>query len=168
MSSSPLVTQADLEAMFTAERVAEVFSVLDATGATSGAVDATSLAFAIRMGSAEAERILMGAYGSSFPFTSTTCPDTLKQLVGPLVMHVGMLRRPAMMARPKDSPYYEAWAQARVDLKEMREGLQRLSKADLPANVGGQVSNGNPTSSQPFVFVADSRTGSGGFNSGSF
>lgn len=165
---SALVTQADLEAMFAAERVAEVFSVVDETGTTAGDVDASSLAMAIRMGSAEAERVIMGAYASSFPYTAETCPDTLKQLVGVLVMHQGMLRRPAMMAEPKKSPYYEAWAQARADLKDLRSGFQRLSTTDLPANVGGEVATSNPTAQQPFMFVGNASTGQGGFNSGDF
>jgi hypothetical protein len=164
---STLVSQADLEAMFTAERVAEVFCVQTVAGGTTGVVDSTSLTMAIRMGSAEAERVIMGAYGSSFPYTADTCPDTLKQLVGVLVMHQGMLRRPDCMAKPDKSPYFEAWKQARADLKDLREGFQRLSTTDLPANVGGQVSNHNPTTSQPFFFVPDA-TGSGGFNSGGF
>lgn len=165
---SELVTQADLEAMFTAERVAEVFSVHDATGASTGIVNATALTMAIRMGSAEAERVLMGVYGAHFPYDSTTCPDTLKQLVGILVMHQGMLRRPDCMASPSKSPYFESWKQARADLKELREGLQRLSKTDTPANTGGQIKHNAPSSVQPFTFVGNPHTGEGGFNSGGF
>lgn len=165
---SELVTQADLEAMFTAERVADVFSVRDATGESTGEVDSASLTMAIRMGSAEAERVIMGAYASSFPYTAATCPDTLRQLVGILVMHQGMLRRPGMIAAPETSPYFKVWQQARADLKELREGFQRLSTTDLPANVGGQVANHLPVAQRPFTFVGNSSTGEGGFNSGDF
>jgi hypothetical protein len=163
-----LVNQDDLEESFSAERVAEVFSVQAADGSTTGIADADALAFAIRMGSAEVARLLIGAGYAIEDMDATTCPDTIKQLALPIVMHRAMLRRPEHLKDPKSSLYFEAWQQARADLKELREAKQRVAAATPPANVGGEIATNNHTSVQPFTFLADSRTGEGGFNSGGF
>jgi hypothetical protein len=167
--TTSLVSQTDLESAFTAERVAEVFSVQAADGSTTGVADATSLAYSIRMGSAEAARLLIGAGYDVEAMDATTCPDTIKQLVLPLVMHNGMRRRPEYMGKPiADVPYHEEWKQARADLKDLREAKQRVSAATPPANVGGQVRTNAYTTVQPFTFLGDPRTGTGGFNDGGF
>ncbi len=161
------VTSDDLVQQFTAERVAEVFSVQDSSGATTGIADATALAYAIRMGSAEAERVLLGAYGSVMPFTAPY-PDTLKQLVGPLVMHAGFKRRPEYRGKPQESPYFEDWKQARTDLDQLRIAMQRLSKELQPANTGVSVKQTRPaTITKGGYFNADGN-GEGGFNGGDF
>lgn len=162
-----LVNQTDLESAFTAERVAEIFSVQAADGSTTG-IDPNSLAYAIRMGSAEVARLLIGAGYDVEAMTEVTCPDTIKQLALPIVMHQGMLRRPEYMSDPKKSPYYEAWVQARKDLDELRKAYQRIAKDTPPANVGGQVTSNAHTAVQPFTFLGDPRTGKGGFNDGGF
>lgn len=162
------VDQSDLELMFTVERVAQVFSVQAADGSTSGTADPTRIAHAIRMGSAEAARILMPVNDMAGPSFTTPLPDTLKQLVGPLVMHWGAMSRPEYNGDPKTSPYQAAWEQARKDLKEVREAYQRLAKDQKPANIGGQIAMHAPLAVQPFTFLGNASTGDGGFNSGSF
>jgi hypothetical protein len=149
---SAYVDQADLESMFTVERVAEVFSVQAVDGSTTGVADAATLDGCIRMGCAEIDRILMPVHDLTGPAFSTK-PDTLKSLAGIMVMHRGTLRRPEYASDPKKSPYYEDWKQAREDLKEIRTSLQRLSPAQDPANVGGMVSSSNPVEAQPFYFL---------------
>lgn len=165
---SEWVNQDDLEKAFTPEKVAEVFSVQQGDGSSSGAADAAALTYAIRMGTAEIERVILGAYAGKLDYIATTCPDTLKQLVLPCVMHQGMLRRPEFMRDPKQSPYFEVWKQAREDAKGLREGYQRIAANVDPANVGGQITNSAPTVRKPHTFLADPRTGKGGFNDGSF
>lgn len=162
-----LVTQADLEFAYTAERVAEVFSVQAADGSTTGEADADSLAYAIRMGSAEAARMLIGAGYDVESMDADSCPDTIKQLVLPLVMFAGMRRRPEHTVKPPEQvPYFQDWKQARADLKELREARQRVSADIKPANVGTTHSTSAHTSVQPFTFLADPSTGRGGFNDG--
>jgi len=164
-----LVDQADLESAFTKERVAEVFSVQDVSGVTTGVADAASLAYAIRMGSAEVARMLIGAGYDVEAMTPATCPDTIKQLALPIVMHQGMLRRPDFLGKaPKDSPYFAAWEQARKDLDELRKASQRVAKDIVPANVGGSFTTSARPYQRPHTFLADPTTGKGGFNDGSF
>lgn len=165
---SAWVDQTDLEKAFSAERVAEVFCVQDAQGVSSGTPDNAVLAYAIRMGTAEIERLILGPYAGQLEYTAADCPDTLKQLVLPCVMHQGQLRHPDFMKDPKTSPYFEAWKQAREDTKALRDGYQRIAAGVKPANVGGQIMQSSPTNQRPHTFVADPRTGRGGFNDGSF
>ncbi len=165
---SAYVDQSDLELQFTAQRVAQVFSVQASDGSTVGTVDADSLAYAIRMGSTIADRILIGAYAASMPFPEPYL-DALKQCVGPLVMHEGMIRRPEYFGTDvKTLPYHAAACQAREDLKEMRNAIQRLDLTIKPANVGGQLTTSQPSNQQPWTFIADSVSGRGGFNSSGY
>lgn len=156
---SALITQADLELQFGPERVAQVFSLTGPDGST-GSVDSATLVLAISLASAEAERVIWGAY----PATLSPVPDALKQLVGILVMRNGMMRRPEhCRLRPEEVPYFNEWKQARADLKELREGFQRLpAPAPAPKNVGAQVQG------PAFVFTPDASTGTGGFAGGGY
>lgn len=167
MTQTALVTQSDLELQFGAERVAEIMSVVASDGSSTGAANATVLAYAIRMGSAEAMRVLLPVYGR-YSWDSTTCPDTLKQLVGILVMHAGALRRPEYARKIEESPYFGSWKQARADLKDLRDAYQELDKAQPPANSGGQIATNAHPDVRPFTFLASATTGEGGFNSGDF
>ncbi len=157
---SSLVTQSELELMFGAERVAQVFSVILPDGSSSGEADADAVAFGIRMGSAEFERSSFGVYPDGLP---TPVPDTVKQLVGIFVMHGGLMRRPEYASDPKKSPYYADYVQARADLAEIRKATQLISRAVSPSNVGGELAHANPDGAQPFYFMPDPGTGDGGF-----
>jgi len=164
---SAYVDQNDLEQQFGADRVAQAFSVIASDGSSTGAADAGAVAYGIRMGSAEFDRLALGIYGASMPFAAPY-PDTVKQLVGIFVMHGAMLRRPEYNLDPKRSPYLADYMQARADLAEIRSAQQRIAKTLTPANVGGQVATSQPSNQQPFTFVGDPSTGCGGFNSGSY
>ena len=164
---SAYVLQTDLEAQFGADRVAQAFSVVQPDGSYTGTADPAALAYGIRMGSAEFDRVAIGIYGDSMPIPDPA-PDTIKQLVGIFVMHGAMLRRPEYAGDPKKSPYFNDYTTARADLEAIRKAQQRLSTTLTPANVGGQIANSLPVSQQPFFFVPDPTTGCGGFGSGGF
>lgn len=171
---SAYVTQTDLENQFGAARVAQVFSVVNPDGTSTGTADATTIAYAIRMGCAEVDRILLGVLGDSMPFNPdpTQIPDTLKQIAGIIVMHAGVLRLPEAMGGaggdPKKSPYFVDYERARADLKEVRKSEQRLDGSAQPANVGGDIENALPTTQQPWFFIPDPSSGCGGFGSGGY
>lgn len=154
------VTLSELEAMFGADRVAQVFSVTLPDGSSSGAADAAAVAFGIRMGSAEFDRATFGVYPDGLP---DPVPDTVKQLVGIFVMHGGMMRRPEYADDPKKSPFFSDYVTARADLSEIRKATQLVSRTVSPSNVGGQLTHANPEGAQPFYFMPDPDTGDGGF-----
>ena len=166
---SAYLTQSELEQQFGADRVAQVFSVTLPDGSSSGTADADSLAYGIRMGSAEFDRVAMGIYGDSMPFTAPF-PDTIKQIVGIFIMYSGEARRRVeyYAGDPKKNPYYFDYVTARADLDAIRKAQQRLSTTVTPANVGGEVTNALPASIQPFMFNPDPSTGRGGFGSGGY
>lgn len=164
---SAYVTQSDLEQQFGAERVAQAFSVIQPDGSSTGTADASALAYGIRMGSAEFDRVVLGVYGDSMPFADPV-PDTVKQIVGIFVMHGAMLRRPEYAGDPKKSPYFSDYTTARADLEAIRKAQQRIAANIAPANVGGEIANSLPVSQQPFFFVPDPTTGRGGFGSGGY
>lgn len=164
--SDAFVDQNDLEMQFSKERVAQVFSVQDSSGNNTGVVDPTTLTYAIQMGSAEAVRILIGAYGDAMPFVAPF-PDTLKQLVGPLVMHAGFKRRPEYNGKPEESPYFQDWKQARADLEKLRTSAQRLDTT-RPGNVRAVVQTSRPDGFEGGYFAANMQTKRGGFNDGDF
>lgn len=164
---SAYVTQSDLEQQFGVERVAQAFSVILPDGSSTGAADPASIAYGIRMGSAEFDRVVIGIYGDSMPFADPA-PDTVKQIVGIFVMHGAMLRRPEYQGDPKKSPYFADYQTARSDLEAIRKAQQRIAANIAPANVGGEIANSLPVTQQPFFFVPDPTTGTGGFGSGGY
>ena len=168
---SAYVTQQDLEDQFGAARVAQVFSVTNADGTNTGTADATALAYAIRMGCAEIDRVLIGVHAADMPFAAPY-PDTLKQIAGIFVMHGGLVRLPECYGGaggdPRKSVYASDYERARGDLVEIRKAMQRLSTTTPPANVGGQIASSLPVLQQPFFFVPDPSTGRGGFGSGGY
>jgi phage gp36-like protein len=162
---STYVTQADLEAQFTAERVAQVFSVQAADGSTTGSVDSTSLNWCIAKASAEVDEVLFGIHSAA---DLATVPDTIKEIAAVFTMYRGTLRRPEYRGDLKSLPYRQDYEDARDRLMKMREAYLRMSRDYPPANVGGQYTTSLPESVGSFVFNADPSTGTGGFNSGDF
>jgi hypothetical protein len=162
---SAYITQADLVAQFTAERVAQVFSVQSPDGSSTGAVDSTSLNWCIEKGSAEVDEVLFSIHSSDH---LAVVPDPVKEIAGVFVMYRGMLRRPEYRGDLNNLPYRQDYLDARERLMKMREAYLRISRDHSPANVGGLYATGLPESVGPFVFSPDPLTGSGGFNNGDF
>lgn len=168
-STYSFVTQTDLELQFTPERVAQIFSVQDADGASAGTVDAATLAYVIRMASAETFELLYAVTNAQMPFATADIPDTVKEITGIFVMYRGMMRRPEYATVKDSNPYAEAYKLAVGRLEKMRDNRARVNETK-PSNAGGEFTSGTPLNVQPFYFNQDPSSGgdSGGFTSGSF
>jgi hypothetical protein len=181
-----IVDRSDLEATFGEEAVARAFTKVLPDNTTE--FDDVRLQFAIRMGTAEFNRLTMAIFpeGWPAPYPDTIkqlvgqhlgkCarnslfpegwpapyPDTIKQLVCPIVMHWGYLAKPEYQVEPNKSPFFALWGQARADTKELR-GPQRATPEAIPAAQRVSVINHNPESSQPGFFIPRP-DGSGGLS----
>lgn len=161
-------TQSDLEARYTAERVAEVFSVQDADGATSGTASGAAVVTACTDASAKVASYLIGVHSDAMNFGSV--PELVKYHACAIAMYLGMRRRPEIGAMKAETvPYYRDAQDAVAELKLIREGILRVSKDLKPANAGGSVASQLPTELQPSgTFITDPTTGNGGFEGGTF
>jgi hypothetical protein len=148
------VDQTYLESLFGADRVAQVFSVIGVDGTTTGTVDSARLATCIAAASAEFDGLMLGAYPEGW---TGTVPDAIKRWVGIFTMHTGMLARPEYStARREQVPYFTDWMQARADVKEVRQGLQRVTVDRVPA----QFSHTGVTTTAPIASVFNASDGS--------
>lgn len=167
MAQESYCTQVDLEARFTAERVAEVFSVATSSGETTGTADSTAVAAAITDACAWVGQFLIGIHQSQMPFG--TIPPVVKMYACDATMFFGMRRRVEHRGKkPEETPFYFEFSMAQAGLKQVREGLLRIDKDLPPANTGGSVASSTPPTLKPHFFVPDPSTGTGGFNSGRF
>lgn len=152
-----IVDRSDLEDTFGEEAVARAFTKVLPDNTTE--FDDARLQFAIRMGTAEFNRLTMAIFPEGWP---APYPDTIKQLVCPMVMHWGYLAKPEYQVEPNKSPFFALWGQARADTKELR-GPQRVTPEAIPATHRVSVINHNPESSQPGFFIPRP-DGSGGLS----
>lgn len=157
--------QAELEAEYTAERVAQIFSVQAVDGSTTGVVDSASLQRCARMAWAELTQLLFPVYTEA---ELDALPDAVMELWGVLTVYRGLRRRPEYRGDPKAIPMRDDYLDARKRLEAMRDARARISPTVTPKNAGGQVRTSAPEASQPFMFNGNQSTGCGGFNSGDF
>lgn len=161
-SPSPLyVTQADLEARFTAERVAEFFSVLSGDGSSTGVVDPDSLEAAITDACAEFDEIVSTEYLAAF---EVPYEPSIVEIVSIFAMFRGVMRRPeySSWSKPDLRPYERDYIAAVKRAKEIKSGERRLSRTLDAANVGGKLINFAPEAVQPAYFSPNPTTGEGG------
>lgn len=148
------VDQAYLDALFGADRVAQVFSVIGTDGTSAGTVDATRLSACVAAASAEFDGLMLGAYPDGW---TGTVPDAVKRWVGIFTMHAGMLARPEYGTTKREQvPYFTDWLQARADVKEARHGLQRVTADRVPA----QFKQSGLTTTAPIASVFNASDGS--------
>lgn len=168
MAQQAYCTTADLEARYTAERVAQVFSVQAADGTTAGTADSSAVTAACADASAWVAQFLIGVHASQMPFA--TVPDVVKMYACDVAMFFGMRRRPNNLGKKiEEIPYGHEFLLARDGLKMVREGLLRIDKDSSPANAGGMVATQLPMDLRPAgTFITDPTTGSGGFEGGTF
>lgn len=157
--------QTELEAEFTAERVAQVFSVQSVDGTTTGAVDSSSLQRCARMAWGEVTQLLFPVYTED---QLDPVPDAVMEVWGIFTMYRGLRRRPEYNGDPKAIPMRDDYLDARKRLDAMRDARARISADETPANAGGSYHNHHPEPTQPFTFLGNAETGEGGFNSGGF
>lgn len=155
------VTQSDLETMFGADRVAQVFTAVSLDGSSTGIVDPDRIAQAITMASAEFDGLMIGAYPS--PWTQPY-PPLVVRYVAILTMHQGMLARPECSAMQRENvPYYNDWAQARDDIKELRKGLMRVNAETKPAQISKAGVYRPASSTAPTPSYFNGPNGMGGY-----
>lgn len=152
-------TQDDLEDRWTAERIAEIYSVQATDGTTTGEADATAVAAMVADVDAEIDSILGGVF------------DTPLSPVDPLITAIacdmnpwrGIQRRPAMMVDARNQPYKLLHDEAIAKLRDIRDGKRIISANHVAANVGGEVIDTyNVEGAQPHYFTRDPSTGEGG------
>lgn len=153
------VTLADCVARFTAERVAEIFSVNGADGSSTGSADTTAFAAAATDASAEFDEVVRVTYGGSMPFQGPPYDPAIVEIVAIFTMRRGALRRPEYKpsAKANEGPFQCEYAAAMLRCKEIKEGARRLAVDTnaSPANSGGEVVTTNDPSARPFYFIAD-------------
>lgn len=153
-------TQDDLEARWTAERIAEIYSVQASDGSTTGEADATAVAAMIADVDAEIDSILGGVFDT--PFTGTIDP-ILTAIACDMNPWRGIQRRPAMLADARNQPYKVLHDEAIAKLREIRDGKRILSSARNAENTGGEVVDTyNVEGAQPHYFTRVPSTGEGG------
>lgn len=150
-------TQADLESRYTAERIAELYSVQAPDGSTTGVADATALAATIADVDAEIDSIL----GGVFTIPLAPVDPVLVGIACDLNPWTAIKRRPAMLADARNRPYLDRYTDAIAKLKEIRNGERVISATKAGANVGGEVANDQPIT-ETFYFIRDRATGAGG------
>lgn len=166
MATPPYVDQSQLELRFSAERVAQLFSVQAADGSDSGAVDTATLNAIIVDASAEFDSLI----GVEFPMplvqVSGAWDPVLVEIVCIFVMFRGASRRPEYGGndQKKLNPYEKEYQLALKRCVEIKEGKRRLAgNTPRPANQGGEVLNTNPDGITPYwYFWPDPYTGEGG------
>jgi phage gp36-like protein len=153
------VQQADLEVRFTAERVAEVFSVRASDGSTTGVADDASMHVAALDATTEVNEKLAPVYAT--PFVAPL-PASVVEIVAIITMWRGMVRRPEFLTEKNSKPYEMQYRDARTRLQELHDGTSKLDERYRAANSGGAVVNENVETARPFYFTANPDDGSGG------
>lgn len=143
---------ADLEVRFTAERVAQVFSVQSADGSTTGVADAASVLAACNDVTARISSRLGGVY--VVPFVAPI-DDVILDLACDMAMWVGIRRRPEFVTQERFRPYADLYKDATAQLEDIRTDKARISAAKVPANAGGVDSYTTPDAATPFYFQPD-------------
>lgn len=170
MAASQYVTQANLEARFGAERVAQLFSIQQSDGSFTGSADAPSLTQTIIDASAELEEVLGVEFVIPFAVDGSGNYDpAIVEITSVFTMYRGMMRRPEYQGDKQGSaPYEQEYARALKRCTEIKEDKRTLvgQSRQTPANVDGQTTNTNPTDVTPYhYFLHNPITGEGGADS---
>jgi phage gp36-like protein len=155
--------QADLEARWTTERIAEIFSEQASDGSTTGEVNAASLDAAIADSDAEIDSILGGVFTT--PFEDDDVDPMIVTLACDMTPWNGCRRRPVLLGQPSASMYEKMYDRAISILKEIREGKRIISSNRTASNVGGEVvSDSHVEDATPHYFIQNRTTGEGGLD----
>lgn len=164
MATPPYTNQASLIARFTAERVAQLFSVQGVDGSDSGAIDTDALAATIADAEAEFESIIGPVYPSIQQVNGQWDP-IVTYIVSVFAMYLGIARRPEYLGGKGENPYAAAYKHALMWMDEIKSGKRRLMGTTAASlNRGGEILSINPTDTIApyFYFSPNPRTGEGG------
>jgi len=175
MASTAYIAQSDLEDRFGVERVAQVFSVIQADGTYGSAPDADALAAGIADGCAELDELLGVVYVTPFlPLPDGDYDGAIVEIACTFTMYRAASRRIEYDALQKDtmSPYERQYNRALKRCEEIKLDKRRLQNQTFitPANIGGQYTNSapDPILQQSGMYFSSTTAGPGGFNSGIF
>lgn len=167
MAATLYVTQADLVARFTAEKVAQLFSVQQPDASDSGAVDSTAFTAIAGDAGTEFEEIMGTEFDVPFAAESGGGYDpAIVEIVAIFTMFRAASRRPEYSAADhKSAPYAREYHLALTRCHDIKAGKRRLVGANrkLAANTGGQTKSNQPDGIAPyFYFVHNPNDGTGG------
>lgn len=167
MPTPAYTTQVLLERRFTKERVAQLFSIQQDDGSSTGVVDASTLDAVIADASAEFDSIIGTVFPMPLSQVNGTWDPVIVEIVSVFAMYRGGSLRPEfamVLGRgEKVRPYADEYKDALARCKEIKSGQRRLAgNAPPPKNQGGEVVVNNPSpNADPMYFWPDS-TGRGG------
>lgn len=167
MPTPAYTTQVLLERRFTKERVAQLFSIQQDDGSSTGVVDAATLDACIADASAEFDSILGPVFPMPLSQVGGVWDPVIVEIVSIFTMYRGGSLRPEFTSvvgqATKVRPYADEYKDALARCKEIKSGQRRLAgNAPPPKNQGGEVIVNNPSPNADPMYFWPNSDGTGG------